>query len=164
MVIHCFASSSLNEYFDNISTHIRVGIKLYGIGERNAFLHNALTLISPILTIKSIKKDDEVGYDLTYKCKENGYLYILPIGYGQGLFRYKESVAFIDNLFIKQAGKISMDYATYFSTNLIDINNEVELFGKKIPMESLCKINDISPHEIIVSLKVKKEYHKLTLK
>ena len=132
--------------------------------DKSRGIHNALSLISPILTIKSIKKDDEVGYDLTYKCKENGYLYILPIGYGQGLFRYKESVAFIDNLFIKQAGKISMDYATYFSTNLIDINKEVELFGKKIPIESLCKINDISPHEIIVSLKVKKEYHKLTLK
>ena len=164
LIIHCFASSSLNEYFDNITTHIRVGLKLYGIGERNAFLHNVVTLTSPILTIKEAKKDQEVGYDLTYRCKENGYLYILPIGYGQGLVRYKDSICFVDNLFLKQAGKISMDYATYFSTTLIDINKNVELFGKKIPIESLCKINNISPHEIIVSLKVKKEYKKLTLK
>ena len=164
LIIHCFASSSLNEYFDNISTHIRVGIKLYGIGERNAFLHNVMTLTAPILSIKEVKKDQEVGYDLTYKCKENGYLYILPIGYGQGLVRYKDSVCFIDGLFLKQAGKISMDYATYFSTTLINTDKNVELFGKKIPIECLCKINDISPHEMIVSLKVKKEYQKLTLK
>mgnify|MGYP003324972414 CR=1 FL=1 len=57
-----------------------------------------------------------------------------------------------------------MDYATYFSTTLINTDKNAELFGKKIPIECLCKINNISPHEMIVSLKVKKEYQKLTLK
>ncbi|MCI5746211.1 MAG: alanine racemase, partial [Erysipelotrichaceae bacterium] len=52
IIIHCFASSSLQEKFDDFTNYIRVGIKLYGIGERNSFLHNALHLSSSILTIK----------------------------------------------------------------------------------------------------------------
>jgi alanine racemase len=57
LMIHCFASSSLNEYFENKCTHIRVGLKLLGITERSSFLHYALRLTSPILTIKKINKN-----------------------------------------------------------------------------------------------------------
>lgn len=164
IIIHCFASSSLNEYFDNKTTHIRVGLKLYGIANRSMFLQNALTLTSPILTVKEIKKDECVGYDLTYKCEENGYLYVLPIGYGNGLYRYNSSLIYVDNLFLKQAGKISMDYSTYFSTKKININKEVELFGNKIPIEVISKINNITPHQMIVLLSVNKKYYKLSIK
>ncbi len=165
LIIHCFASSSLNQYFaDNVTNYIRVGIKLYGIGERSTFLHNALTLISPIIKVKSIQKNQKVGYDLTYEVPYDGYLYLLPIGYGQGWGRFKHSFAFYNYNFLKQAGKISMDYSSYFSKQMISNEEKVELFGKNIPLESLCKANGIDPHEILVRLKVKKEYHKITLK
>ena len=159
LIIHCFASSSLNEYFDNISTHIRVGLKLYGITERSSFLHYALRLTSPILTIKKINKNEQVGYDKTYETKEKGYIVILPIGYGKGFYRFNNSMAYVDNFYLKQAGKISMDYATYFSKQNIDKNAEIELFGKKVPIEILCKTNNISAHEILVNLKVNKKYY-----
>ena len=159
LIIHCFASSSLNEYFDNISTHIRVGLKLYGISERTSFLSYALSLISPIISIKKINKNQLVGYDYIYETPILGYLIILPIGYGQGLYRFNKSVAYVDNIFIRQAGKISMDYSTYFSSKSIDKNSEIELFGKKVPIESLCAMNNIAPHEMLVNLKVNKQYH-----
>lgn len=158
LIIHCFASSSLNENFANISTHIRVGLKLYGISERCSFLHYALTLKSPILSIKKIKKFDKIGYDKTYESKEDGYLIILPIGYGKGMYRYNDSICFSNNVYLKQAGKISMDYSTYFSNKKIDKNEEIELFGKKVPVEILAKTNNISCHELLVNLKVNKEY------
>ena len=75
LMIHCHASNSLSTYYENITTHIRVGIKLYGLGEKNCFLHNALTLTSPILRINNVDKGEYVGYDKTYCCKEKGYLY-----------------------------------------------------------------------------------------
>ena len=159
LIIHCFASSSLNEYFDNISTHIRIGLKLFGITERSSFLHYALRLTSPILTIKKINKNEFVGYDKTYETEEKGYLIILPIGYGKGLYRFSKSIAYVNNIYLKQAGKISMDYATYFSKQNIDKNEEIELFGKKVPIESLCKTNNISAHELLVNLKVNKKYY-----
>lgn len=159
LIIHCFASSSLNEYFDNISTHIRVGLKLFGISERCSFLHYALALTSPILSIKKIYKNEKVGYDKTYETLEKGYLIILPIGYGQGLYRYNNSIAYIDNMYLKQAGKISMDYSTFFSKKIIDKKKEIELIGKKVPIETLCKYNNISAHEMLVNLKVNKKYY-----
>ena len=162
IMIHCFASSSLNERFDDISNYIRIGIKLYGIGERNSFLHNALTLTSPILTIKKVNKFDKVGYDLTYQALENGYLYILPIGYGQGCGRFTNSFAFCNYSYLKQAGKISMDYSTYYSKTKRSENEIVELFGSHISIESIAKANNMSPHEIIIHLKANKKYIKKT--
>lgn len=158
IMIHCFASSSLNERFDDISNYIRIGIKLYGIGERNSFLHNALTLTSPILTVKKVNKFEKVGYDLAYQVLENGYLYILPIGYGQGWGRFTNSFAFCNYNYLKQAGKISMDYSTYYSKNKKSENEIVELFGSHISIESIAKENNMSPHEIIIHLNVKKKY------
>lgn len=165
LIIHCYASSSLNENFENITNYIRVGLKLYGIGERNTFLHVALTLNSPILTTKKILQNQMVGYDYEYTTPYNGYLYILPIGYGQGWGKFYKSFAYLDFNYLQQAGKISMDYSTYFSKKDYSKSDEyIELFGKNIPLESICKVNKIDPHEILVRLKVKKEYHKLTLK
>ena len=39
----------------------------------------------------------------------------------------------------------------------------LELFGKNIPLEILCKNNYIDPHEVLVRLKVKKIYNKKSL-
>ena len=163
LIIHCFASSSLNENFDNITTHIRVGLKLYGIGERESFLHYALRLTSPIIAINKISKNQMVGYDYKYKTMENGYLIILPIGYGKGLYRFNNSIVYASDTYLKQAGKISMDYSTYFSLKNIDKSEEIELFGKKVPIEILCKINNISAHEVLVNLKVIKKYSKIKI-
>lgn len=160
LMIHCHASNSLSTYYENITTHIRVGIKLYGLGEKNCFLHNALTLTSPILRINNVDKGEYVGYDKTYCCKEKGYLYILPIGYGNGMYKTNNSIVYVDNTFLKQAGKISMDYATYFSTKLIKSDEIIEIFGKKVPLESLAYQNKCSLHEMIVNLKVNKQYIK----
>ena len=163
LVISCFASSSLNEKTSDISNYLRVGLKLYGIGERCSFLHNALTLTSPILTIKTVNKHDKVGYDCEFECQENGNLYILPIGYGQGWGRFTSSLAYNNYRYLKQAGKISMDYSTYFGKEKFSINDEFELFGKNIPLEILCKNNYIDPHEVLVRLKVNKIYNKKSL-
>lgn len=163
LVISCFASSSISEKLDDISNYLRVGLKLYGIGERNTFLHNSLTLKSPILTIKTINPYDKVGYDYQFECHEKGYLYILPIGYGQGWGRFDISIAYNNYRFVKQAGKISMDYSTYFSKDIFSLDDEFELFGNNISLDLICKNNNIDPHEVLTRLKVEKKYNKKTL-
>lgn len=160
LIIHCFASGSLNLYFENICNYVRVGIKLYGIGDRHMFLHNVVSLFSPILQIKKIKEKEKVGYDYAYETKQNGYLYILPIGYGQGWGTFASSIGYSNNNYLRQAGKISMDYSTYFSNKLLDSNQEIELLGKHINIEQLCSINNLKPHELLVKLKINIIYEK----
>ena len=53
-----------------------------------------------------------------------------------------------------------MDYSTYFSTSLINIDQEVELLGKKVSFEEISLLNNIDPHEILVRLKIDKIYLK----
>ena len=84
-------------------------------------MHNALTLYSPILTIKEINAFSKVGYDYMYQTKEKGYLYVLPIGYGQGWGRFMSSLGYNNYNYLSQAGKISMDYSTYFSKKSIQL-------------------------------------------
>lgn len=158
LMIHCFASNSLTTYKDEITNYIRVGIKLYGIGDKNMFLHNTISLTSPIIQIKKINENELVGYDYTYQTTQKGYLYILPIGYYKGWGSFTNSFAYSDNIFLKQAGKISMDYSTYFSSKLLDKNCEVELIGKHINIEQLCQLNSLNPHEFLVKLNIKKVY------
>ena len=87
----------------------------------------------------------------------------MPIGYGKGIYRFNKSLAYVDGIYIHQAGKISMDYSTYFSVTNIDKIKELELFGKKVPIESLCRINNISAHEVLVNLKVNKKYYQIKI-
>ena len=56
-----------------------------------------------------------------------------------------------------------MDYSTYFCKKSIDENEKIELFGKNIPIDIICKENQIDAHEILVKLKVKKNFLKKTI-
>ena len=164
LIVHCFSSSSLKEKFDDVTNYVRVGIKLYGLSKKNLFLHNAIHLSCPILSIKTINKYEKVGYDYSYTTKEKGYLYILPLGYGQGWGRFENSIGFNKDTYFYQAGKISMDYSTYFSTKLIDINEKIQLIGSKVPFNNLAEMNEIDHHELLLRLKnIKKEYLKKTI-
>ena len=164
LIIHCFSSSSLKENFDDITNYVRVGIKLYGLSKRNLFLHNAIHLSCPILSIKEVNKYEKVGYDYSYTTKDKGYLYILPLGYGHGWGRFENSIGFIKDTYLYQAGKISMDYSTYFSTKLIDINEKIQLIGSKTPFNNLAEMNHMDFHELLLRLKnIKKEYIKKTI-
>ena len=160
LIIHCFSSSSLKNIKDDISNYVRVGIKLYGIGDRNMFLENVVYINSPILQIKKVKENECVGYDHLFKTPTDGYLYFLPLGYGKGWGDFNFSCFYNEGTFIKQAGKISMDYSTYFSSYLLDENINVELIGKHISIEQLCKVNNIKPHELLVRLKLPIKYIK----
>ena len=164
LISHCFSSSSLKESFNDITNYVRVGIKLYGLSKKNLFLHNAIHLSCPILSIKAVNKYEKVGYDYSYTIKDKGYLYILPLGYGHGWGRFDNSIGFIKDTYLYQAGKISMDYSTYFSTKLIDITEKIQLIGSKTPFNNLAEMNHMDFHELLLRLKnIKKEYIKKTI-
>ncbi len=155
LMIHCFASSSIFE--ESFTNYIRVGIKLYGV-DNSLFYQNCLYLNAPIIQKKFIKKGEKVGYDLAYAAISDGYLYLLPIGYGQGWGRFIDSYAFFDNHYLKQIGKISMDYSIYFSTIDLNIGENIELIGNHISLKSLATINYQDVHEVLIKIKVDKDY------
>ena len=159
LIIHCFASSSLNEYFDNISTHIRIGLKLFGITERSSFLHYALRLTSPILTIKKINKNEFVGYDKTYETGEKRI-------YAPNILVIKNNLSLVDveqimireyegNLIVQFIGSIDDSYtisilrdkvdSIYVNDNLIYGNKNIEVklgeYRYKVSPRSFFQVN-----------------------
>ncbi len=151
LIVHCFSSKSLKQ--DVYTNYVRVGLKLFGFLERSAMLKDAITLFAPVVKIIPIKKDEKVGYDFTYKAPSDGYIHIIPIGYGQGWGIFNTSFAFCDYQYLTQAGKNSMDFSAYFCRNKIKEDTMLELISLNVPIEHLSTLNNISIYQILTSLK-----------
>ena len=156
LMVHCFSSNSLK--VDDLSNYCRVGIRLYGLFNRDLMLKNALELESPIVHQFFVKKGQKVGYDWLYEVKADGYLCVLPLGYAQGWGRYQKSFAYYENNYLEQAGNISMDYTVYFSPKPIKKDTILELISLHVPIEQVASINRVSVYEILVRLSLDRLY------
>lgn len=151
LIIHCLSSNSL--FLEEKTNYVRVGMKLYGFLERSSMLKDAINLTAPIIKVIPVKKGEKVGYDLSYTVPEDGYIYILPLGYQNGWGRFKISYAFYDYKYLIQAGKQSMDYTAYFCKYNIKKGEIVELISLNVPLEHLATLNNLSIYQILIQLK-----------
>lgn len=156
LIIHCLSSNSLFE--EDFTTHLRVGIKLYGFLERSSLFKSSLELYSPFIFKTAVRKGDFVGYNFKFEVEEDGFLYVLPLGYANGFGRFDKSYAYLNDTYLVQAGNISMDYTVYFSKEDIKKDTILELIGSHVPLEHLATLNRISLYQLLVNLKVDKFY------
>lgn len=121
----------------------RIGIGFYGLWPskeleiqlgQNAALKPVLSWRTLISEIKTFKKGDYIGYDLSERAFRDGRLAILPIGYWHGLSRSLSGVGevLIGNQRARVLGKISMDM-TVVDVSEIDcrIGDQVTLIGEQ---------------------------------
>lgn len=80
----CFGGSNLKN-FDFEFDMLRVGIGLYGYGTDN--LKPVLSVKSHITKVFYANKGEYIGYGRKYRALKGGFYAIVPIGYGDGLFR-----------------------------------------------------------------------------
>ncbi len=71
---------------------IRPGIGLYGgaprnLGESNPSLSPVARILAPIVQMKTVRKNDEIGYDATFTAKKDMQIALIAYGYADGLFR-----------------------------------------------------------------------------
>ena len=139
---------------------IRPGISLYGgysINKLKIIIKPVVTLKAKILQIKTLKKNEYVGYNQTYKTYKKVKIAILGIGYGDGISRMlsnKGNVMFKKQTF-KIIGRISMDSLTIDITkckNNIEIGQYCELINKKNDIEKIAKKCGTISNEILTSI------------
>ncbi len=82
---HILNSSGITNFPDAQFDMVRLGIGLYGIGDKN--LQNCSSLKSVISQIKEVPAGESVGYNRTYISNEKIRIAIIPIGYADGLNR-----------------------------------------------------------------------------
>ena len=94
--------------------YVRPGIMLYGaspFSSINEQLMPAMKLSAPILSLKTIKAGESVGYGATWTAEKDSRVAIVGIGYGDGYPRHAKTgtPVLINNTLCTLAGRVSMD-------------------------------------------------------
>ncbi len=156
-MIHISNSSSAIKYENryDFTTHIRLGISLYGLtlDRSKKGLTPALTLKSRIVQIKNLKAGESLGYGATYTAVTKERIAIIPIGYADGWIRKNRSNDVeINNKRYKTIGLICMDAMFVSIDNDCEVGDEVTLFGHLISIDEVAKNQETHVYEVCTNI------------
>lgn len=154
MMIHVSNSSSAIKYEGDLpyTTHIRLGISLYGLtlDKETDFLKNTCKLITHISEVKYLTYGEKLGYGATYQAQKNEKIAILPIGYADGFIRKNQGgYVEIDGNRCEIIGRICMDQMFVRIKDNINIDTPVVLFGGLITIDEVANRLDTINYEVI---------------
>jgi alanine racemase len=140
---------------------VRPGLSLYGISpipDKAGYeygLQPVMGLTTRILTLKNIPAGHTVGYGAGWVASRDTTLAVLPCGYGDGYPRHAPgSNVFVNGELVPVVGQISMDSMTVDVTGkeFLRVDNEVELVGPNVCIESIENASGVSSYEILCNL------------
>ena len=147
---------------------VRPGISLYG-GHYNTkmkkIIKPVISLKGKVLQIKTIKKNEFVGYNQTHKTNKKIRVAVLGIGYADGIFRVlsnKGHVYFKKKTF-KIIGRVSMDSITVDiskNSKSIKVGDYMEIINHLNGIDKIASQCNTICHEILTSIskRVKRVY------
>lgn len=166
-IVHASNSSSSIKYEVDIpfTTHVRLGISLYGLtlDQETTFLKDTYKLITHVAEIKHLNTGDKVGYGATYTALKEELIGVLPIGYADGFIRRnRDSEVEINGKRFKIIGTICMDQMFIKIDESISKDDDVILFGGIISIDEVASRLDTINYEIVcqISYRVPKIYIK----
>lgn len=156
--ISIFSSSGLLWHINNVFNNwLRIGILLYGCSPNGNYndiksygFKPVMSLNSKIISIRRIKKGQNIGYSNLYNSDIDRLIGIVACGYADGYPRQlsNKSYVLINNYFkAKILGYISMDMmiVDLLNNNNINIGSNVELWGENLFIDDVSKLaNTIS--------------------
>lgn len=124
-IVHIFASDAVFKYPKlNFVNGARFGINIYGLGEEE--LLSTFKVVSEVIQINNVKKNETVGYNARYKAKKDERIAVVAIGYADGITRkYSGQCVYINDKRYKIVGNICMDML------FVRVDSEV-LVGDKV--------------------------------
>ena len=104
----------------------RPGCALYGINPvmgENPMRHVA-TLSAPILQVRTLDRNETVGYGASFEAKKGARIAIVGLGYADGYFRLlsNKGAAYINGVRTPIAGRVSMDMIALDVSTLPDLS------------------------------------------
>ncbi len=155
------ASGGILFWQDSHLEWIRPGIIMYGISPNNDVcstkdLKPVMTLISSLIAVRNLKKDEPVGYGGTWISEQNTKIGIVAIGYGDGYPRDmpQGTPVLINGRRVPVVGRVSMDMlAVDLGFESDDkVGDEVILWGENLPIEEIAEKSGILTYELITKL------------
>jgi alanine racemase len=91
----------------------RPGCALYGINpaEGDNPMQHVATLSAPVIQMRTLDRDETVGYGATYAAPKGSHIAVVALGYADGFFRSLGGVAFayLAGVRVPVVGRVSMD-------------------------------------------------------
>lgn len=136
---------------------VRPGISLYGVGDKR--LKPVMSLKAKVHLIKKLPKGHSVSYGRNFVLPKEGYVAVLPIGYGHGypysLTGKSGARVLINGKSYPISGNVCMDYTLIFLGEKTDVQtgDEAVLIGEQgsesITASELASLTGTIPYEIM---------------
>lgn len=108
-------------------------------------------LVSRVIEIKDVDKNEYVGYGLKYKTNKKSKIAIVPIGYADGLsLKNSGRNVLINDRPYKIVGSVNMKMLTVLVDNKVDLNDEVVVIGENI--RYICNYTGVTPHNLLTMI------------
>lgn len=165
---HCANTGAVACYPETFLDMVRPGLLLYGYGDfaQGLDLRPVMTLKTTVSTIKVYEPGTSVSYGRIFKTERRTRIGVVPYGYADGFFRSLSNKCSLMTAEgpAPQRGKICMDMCMIDLTELpgVEVGDEVEIFGKRNPVETLAAAAGTIPYELTcaVSRRVPRVYFK----
>ncbi len=150
------------------TTHARIGIGLYGTSLESDWkerLQTTYVLKSRIVEVKHLKKQEKIGYGITYEARDEERIGILPIGYADGFIRQNQGGdVFVNGGRRRIVGRICMDQMFIRLEDWDRLGDEVELIGEHLHIDEVADRLRTINYEVFtqISSRVPRIYYERT--
>lgn len=140
---------------------IRPGIIMYGISPTDRVgaefgLTPVMNLTSSLIAVRDHKKGEPVGYGGVWKSETDTKIGVVAIGYGDGYPRDvpEGTPVYLNGRIVPIVGRVSMDMLTVDlgADSQDKVGDEVILWGKALPIETVAQFTGILSYELITKL------------
>jgi len=143
----CSTSATLNKWDIEESTHVRIGIGLYGICGSQETLP-VLSMYSKIKVRKEVLPNEIVGYNANFKAVENTWIGVLPCGYSDGIIRSNVGrTVYVDGHYCEVIGSVCMN-SMMIKLPHKDIVEDVEIIGPHVSAIDIAKYLHTISYEV----------------
>ncbi|MCE3283434.1 MAG: alanine racemase, partial [Chitinophagaceae bacterium] len=165
---HVGNSSAINRHPDLQYDMVRLGIGLYGVdssAEVQEQLQTVAVLRSTISQIRTVTAGETIGYNRRGVVEKDSQIATVRIGYADGLSRQVSNgkgFMWVNGKAAPVIGNVCMDMTMIDITGIqnVGVSDEVEVFGKNIPVQQLAGWCNTISYEVLtgVSQRVKRVY------
>ena len=148
---------------------VRPGIVLYGVSPlpgRTGLeegLQPVMTLTGRLMSVKTLRKDERVGYGGMWICPEDMPVGIVGVGYGDGYPRHAKNgtPTLVHGKWCPLVGCVSMDMITIDLRVCPEaqVGDTVVLWGEGLPIEKVAACAETIPYELLCRVTQRVEFH-----
>ena len=156
IIKHICNSAGIERFANYQFDMCRLGIGLYGFSFVGAALRNVCTLETTILSVKTVKAGETIGYGRHTTLHEDRVIAVIPIGYADGFDRRFSNYGgevWVRGKRCPVVGNVCMDQAMIDVTGADARPGDIaEVFGDKLPLQELADKLGTITYEILTSV------------